>query len=127
MHIGHLSMLKAAAARGRVLVALNSDEWLLRKKGYVFMPWPERATILRALACVYEVVTVDDADGTVVAALAKYLPDEFANGGDRTLDNSSAPEREACMRHGIRELFSVGGAKMRSSSDLVTHARLPRP
>ena len=55
VHIGHVRMFKQAAEmadtnaqvnQGRVIVALNSDEWLKRKKGKPFMPFEERKEIL---------------------------------------------------------------------------------
>ena len=46
-HIGHVRMFKEAAEWGTVIVAINSDEWLMRKKGYVFMPWEQRAEIIK--------------------------------------------------------------------------------
>ena len=117
LHIGHLNMIEAAAELGRVYVALNSDDWLLRKKGYRVMPWGERARILKALRLVTDVIPVNDDDGTVCQALYHLHPHVFANGGDRT----TAEPREAavCKSLGIRQVFNVGGGKIRSSSELV--------
>ena len=61
-HIGHVRMFKEAAKWGDVVVAINSDEWLMRKKGYVFMPWEERAEIIKEFASVDIVVAFDDSD-----------------------------------------------------------------
>ena len=41
VHIGHIQMIEEAAKWGKVIVVVNSDDWLMRKKGYVFMPWKE--------------------------------------------------------------------------------------
>ena len=38
VHIGHLRMMQEASTFGRVIIILNSDEWLISKKGYMFMP-----------------------------------------------------------------------------------------
>src|SRR5690242_6837351 len=84
LHSGHIRMIKAAAEHGDVVIILNSDEWLLRKKGYVFMTWKERAEILSSIKGVESVVPVDDADGTVCKSLEELQPDYFGNGGDRT-------------------------------------------
>ena len=46
VHTGHIQMIQEAARWGQVVVVINSDEWLMRKKGYVFMPYEERANIL---------------------------------------------------------------------------------
>jgi D-beta-D-heptose 7-phosphate kinase/D-beta-D-heptose 1-phosphate adenosyltransferase len=103
-----------------VYVALNSDAWLVRKKGFCFMPWEERAAILRAMRFVSRVVSVDDDNGSVASAIFYVQPDYFANGGDRTEPNLY--EAAACKRVGCKELFGIGGAKVQSSSALVRRA-----
>jgi cytidyltransferase-like protein len=116
LHVGHVRMILAAKVlRTDVVIALNSDEWLLRKKGFVFMPWAERAEILRALHV--RVTHVDDDDGTVCEALRRIAPAIFGNGGDRTRAN--ALEHELCGELGISEVFGIGGDKVQSSSWLV--------
>lgn len=116
LHIGHVRMILAAKAkRANVTIALNSDEWLIRKKGFAFMTWEDRAEILRALhVCV---VKVDDRDDTVCEALERLRPVYFGNGGDRKKAN--AKEHQVCRKLGIKELFGLGGKKIRSSSNLV--------
>ena len=120
IHIGHIRMIDAAKEHGDVVWILNSDEWLKRKKGYSFMRWEHRAEILRAITGVKLVVPVDDADGTVCEALQRIKPAYFANGGDRTIDNT--PEIALCRNLGIKMLFNVGGKKVESSSELVRAA-----
>ena len=117
VHIGHVKMIKAAAELGRVIVVLNSDEWLVRKKGYAFMSFEERKYLLENIKGVSEVSDVDDSDGTVCEALQRLKPDMFGNGGDRTSDNT--PEKEVCLDIGIRMVWNLGGKKIQSSSDLV--------
>lgn len=118
VHVGHVRMIHDAALLGNVVVILNSDDWLKRKKGYVFMDWLSRAHILRAIRGVVDVVAVDDSDGTVVEALARIKPDYFANGGDRTSENT--PELALCLDYGIKPVWNVGGEKLASSSELVS-------
>lgn len=120
LHVGHLNYLKAASRFGSVVVALNSDGWLCRKKGYVFMSWADRVQILGALFCVLTVYPVHDGDGTVCEVLRSVRPDYFANGGDRTEANPA--EHTVCEELSIEELFNVGGAKIASSSDLIRAA-----
>ena len=120
IHVGHLDLIEAAASYGRVIVALNSDRWLERKKGYAFMPWVDRARILNALEMVFSVVPVDDSDGTVCTALRQARPTYFANGGDR--EKCDPAEHGICEERGINELFGIGGGKVRSSSELVFNA-----
>lgn len=117
LHVGHLDMIEAAAAYAPVIVVLNSDAWLIRKKGFVFIPWGDRARLLKAMRDVGDVSPVNDADGTVCEALKRIRPIYFANGGDRTTGNPK--EHETCAALGIVELFGVGGGKIRSSSELV--------
>ena len=117
VHIGHLRMMQEAAQYGRVVVIVNSDDWLQRKKGYVFMPFKERCELLEGFACVAETVAVDDSDHSVCEALKRLQPDYFANGGDRKNDNT--PEVALCQRLGIEMLWNMGGGKIQSSSELV--------
>jgi cytidyltransferase-like protein len=126
IHVGHVRMILDAATHGNVVVILNDDEWLIDKKGYKFMPWEERAEILRAIKGVVSVVTtIDDEDGTVCNTLRNLKADlgldYFANGGDRTA--STTPEMEVCKELEIGLLWNVGGNKIQSSSTLVTNAQ----
>ena len=122
IHIGHIRMILAAAELGNVIIVANSDDWLMRKKGYIFMPWEERAEILKAVRGVIDVVAVDDSDGTVCEALERLRPVLFGNGGDRT--NKNTPEMAVCNKLGIEMIWALGGEKIQSSSDLVTDANL---
>ena len=121
VHIGHIQMIEQAAKQGKVIVVINSDDWLMRKKGYVFMPWRERAKIMGNIKGVVLVSNVNDSDGTVCQALENHRPDAFANGGDRKKQNT--PEMDVCDKLGIEMLWNVGGAdKPQSSSWLVNKA-----
>jgi len=120
LHVGHLRMIKSAAEYGELIVAINSDDWLIRKKGYSFMSWEDRAELIFGYAEVSECVTVDDSDGTVCEALRWYKPDYFVNGGDRT--NANTPEKQICEELNIEMIWNVGGGKVRSSSILVGEA-----
>lgn len=117
VHKGHVRMIQEASQFGDVIVILNSDEWLMRKKGFVFMTWAERAEILESIKGVKKVVPVDDSDGSVCEALRREKPTYFANGGDRT--NKNTPEMKVCAELGVSMLWGVGGGKIQSSSDLV--------
>ena len=117
IHVGHINMIQAASQLGDVIVILNSDEWLKRKKGYVFMPYDERKCLLNQLKGVTAVSAVDDADGTVCEALRRLEPDMFGNGGDRTVINT--PEAAACQELDIKMVWNLGGHKIQSSSGLI--------
>ena len=125
IHIGHVRMIQDARKLGNVIIFLNTDEWLKRKKGYIFMPWQERAEVLLSIKGVKEVYSAMDDDNTVCEALEFYKPDIFANGGDRK--PGLVPEYQVCEKLGIEMAFSVGGDdKPQSSSWLVDKARFAK-
>ena len=117
VHVGHIRMIQEAATHGDVVVIANSDEWLVRKKGYVFMPFDERAEILHSIKGVTEVYQAYDDDNTVCMSLRGIRLDAFANGGDRKMNNT--PEMDVCKELGIEMLWNIGGGKIQSSSKLV--------
>ena len=121
IHIGHVRMIEEASKHGSVMVILNSDEWLQRKKGYVFMPWKERAYIIGNIKGVSMVTNVNDSDNTVCQALKRHKPTAFANGGDRKTDNT--PEMNVCKELGIELMWNIGGDKIQSSSELVNNSQ----
>jgi D-beta-D-heptose 7-phosphate kinase/D-beta-D-heptose 1-phosphate adenosyltransferase len=120
IHVGHLRMLQEAAKLGSLTVIINSDAWLRQKKGYIFMPWNERAEIISAFECVDNVIEAKDEDRTVCESLKEIQPDIFANGGDRVASNT--PESILCKELGIELKYNVGGGKVRSSSHLIDDA-----
>ena len=123
VHIGHIRYLKEASEIGRVLVMLNSDEWLTRKKGTPFMLYEERKEILEAIRYVYKVVPVIDSDDSVAESIIHYKPDVFAKGGDRTIENIPEKEKEACKQIGAKLMVGIGGKKVQSSSWLIKGTR----
>jgi len=122
VHAGHIRMIRHAAKYGNVIVVANSDAWLYRKKGFVFMEWERRVEILNAIKGVILVDSVDDSDGTVCEAIRRLEPTYFANGGDRGRTNT--PEQAVCEEIGVKLLWGVGGEeKLESSSNLTRKAR----
>ena len=122
VHIGHIRMILDAARYGDVIVVANSDDWLFRKKGFVFMEFEERAEILASIKGVVKVSGVDDSDTTVCEAIRRLKPDIFANGGDRKRHNT--PEQAVCEEMGVEMLWGIGGEdKANSSSDLVERVK----
>ena len=125
LHSGHLEYLKCSKTLGNILiVGLNSDKWLSRKKGKSFLPYYEREQILLNLKGVDNVINFNDDDDSAVEAILKvkhFYPNSFiifANGGDRTKKN--IPEVERFMdNENIRFEFSVGGLKQNSSSTIL--------
>ena len=125
IHSGHISYLKNAMELGDVLiVGLNSDEWLIRKKSNFFMEWSERASIIRELSCVDDVIAFDDSDGSALDAIEQCLEQYdtvvFANGGDRIKTN--IPEMKRLFNdERVDFVFSVGGSeKINSSSKILS-------
>ena len=120
IHKGHVQMILEAAKYGDVVVILNSDDWLERKKGYKFMDFAQRSFIAGSIKGVMMTTGVDDSDGTVCEALYRLKPTYFANGGDRTTDNT--PEQQVCEELGVQMVWGVGGGKVQSSSELVNES-----
>ena len=121
-HVGHYRLFKAAKKLGdKLVVILNSDRFLMKKKGYVFMPFKERKEVLESCRWIDAVVRCIDADQTVCRTLAKLRPDIFANGGDRGKGN--VPEADVCKKYGVKMVYGVGGGKTQSSSWLVAKVR----
>ena len=121
IHSGHLAYFKAAKTLGDMLiVGLNSDAWLTRKKGRPFMPMSERYALVNALSMVDEVVIYNDNDNSSCDAIRKvkesYPGHEiiFANGGDRTKDN--IPEM---IFDDVEFVFGVGGEDKKNSSSWI--------
>ena len=118
IHVGHIRYIREAAKLGdRLVVILNGDDFLLRKKGFVFRPFEERKEILENVKGVDEVIASVDEDQTVRKTLELVKPDIFAKGGDRT-GSENIPEAETCRRIGCRLVMNVGGGKIRSNSEL---------
>lgn len=121
LHVGHLKMFvsakKLVGQKGRLIVFVNSDYFLSKKKGRPFMSQRDRLLLIKSVRFVDKVYSVVDKDMTVCKTLLKHRPDIFANGGDRNKGN--IPEYDTCRELGIEMLFNVGGRKARSSSKLL--------
>ena len=123
LHIGHIQLLEEAKSLGNELVViLNNNNWLKKKKGFVFMPQQERKGILKSLRWVDKVIItghgLNPKDMSVNRELRRIKPDIFANGGDRTKNN--IPEVAVCKEINCKMVFNVGkGGKMQSSSCLL--------
>jgi len=126
IHPGHIRMFKEAKNLGdKLIVILNNDNWLVKKKKFNFMKAKERKEVIEAIKYVDKVVISrhkhDPEDMSVTEELRQLRPDIFANGGDRTRKN--VPEDAVCKRLGIKMVFNVGeGGKIQSSSSLVDKA-----
>jgi cytidyltransferase-like protein len=125
LHSGHIAYFNAARELGdKLIVGINSDEWLVRKKAQAFMPWEERATVVAALQVVDRVINFDDSDNSARDAIRKaraiFLNHDmvFANGGDRTPDN--IPEMDLLNEYpNLEFVFGVGGEDKKNSSSWI--------
>ena len=131
VHKGHIRMFREAANLGhQVIIGLNSDEWLSRKKGKPFMKWEERAEILESCKFVTQVLSMDDSDDTasdIIKQVANLYKNQdmniyFANGGDRKKGN--VPELDVCKDLNVVMLWGIGGGKIQSSSWLIKGEKL---
>lgn len=122
LHSGHIAYFKSARKLGdKLVVAVNSDEWLTRKKGRPFMPFHERCNIIEELSCVDQVIGFNDDDDTACNAIFQMLSIKrnsddviFANGGDRTSEN--IPEM---IYDQVEFAFGVGGEDKKNSSSWI--------
>jgi len=125
IHSGHIDLINEAAKIGRVVVGLNSDEWLSRKKGQAFLPFIEREKIIKQFKNVMQVISFDDTDGTAIDAIRKVKSNFgsahsiiFVNGGDRNEGN--IPELEFFKDDPkVDFIFSVGGDNKKNSSSWI--------
>lgn len=123
VHSGHVAYIRAARELGDVLVVgVNSDSWLARKKGTAFLPSEERLAVMSEFRSVDVLIVFDDSDGTAIDAIKKTLEmfpgDEiiFANGGDRTVEN--IPEMSVQSER-LTFVFGVGGSDKKNSSSWI--------
>ena len=125
IHSGHIRYFERAKDLSNYLVVgLNGDPWLKRKKGQYFQSWTERADIIRHLNMVDAVISWDDADDSACGAIAKCLDISdkviFCNGGDRGKENT--PEVMAYgSNHRVDFQFGIGGEDKVNSSSWILH------
>ncbi len=131
IHIGHIRLIQEARKLGdKLVVILNNDNWLKKKKTHIFIHQKERKEILEAIQGIDEVVIThhpkNPADMSVSREILKIKPDIFANGGDRNEKDAANPKSSlyldlnACSKVGAKMVFNVGqGGKIQSSSWLL--------
>ena len=125
IHSGHIDLIKDASKYGDVVVLLNSDAWLIQKKGREFLPYEERKIIMSALKNVIDVISFDDSDQTCVEGIRKAIekyPNQkikFANGGDRSHNTTPSPETAYCEQNKVEVLWGIGGDNKSNSSSWI--------
>lgn len=131
IHSGHINYFKEAAKLGdKLIVGVNSDAWLTRKKGRPFLPYHERVEIIRNLKGVYYTIEFNDDDNSscdAIIQVRQLFPNSniiFANGGDRTKEN--IPEMKLNYQN-LKFVFGIGGSdKQNSSSWILENWQTPR-
>ena len=125
IHSGHIYLIEDASKYGDVVVLLNSDAWLIQKKGKEFLPYKERKIIMSALKNVIDVISFDDSDKTCVDGIRKAIEKfpkqkiKFANGGDRSDDTTPSLEKEYCEKNKVEVLWGIGGNNKKNSSSWI--------
>lgn len=128
IHIGHVRLFNDAKKLGTwLIVIVNNDNWLHKKKGYVFMPEVERKEIIESFRAVNQVIlsshSKDPKDMSVSQELSQIRPQVFANGGDR--GPGTIPEDSVCAAINCEMVFNIGvGEKIQSSSWLVEKIKM---
>lgn len=127
IHVGHVRCLRDTAemktSNDLFVVIANGDGFLKTKKGYVFMPEPERMEVLHSIKGVDHVVLWYDGTQNCIGAIEKIKPNVFTKGGDRS-SRSRIPEADMCDQVGCEIVFGVGGTdKPQSSSWLIEKAQ----
>ncbi len=126
LHSGHIAYFKEAKKLGtKLIVGLNSDDWLARKKGRPFMPFSERLSIIKEMKIVDNVISFNDADNTACGAIFYMLSTTgsrdkiiFANGGDR--EQTNIPEYNMYKDNkNVSFVFGVGGTNKANSSSWI--------
>ena len=125
IHSGHIYLIANASKYGDVVVLLNSDAWLIQKKGKEFLPYKEREMIMNALKSVIDVIAFEDSDKTCVDGIRKAIEKypnrkiKFANGGDRNDNTSPLPEKVYCEQNKVKVLWGIGGDNKANSSSWI--------
>jgi D-beta-D-heptose 7-phosphate kinase/D-beta-D-heptose 1-phosphate adenosyltransferase len=123
LHVGHIRYFLAAKQIAPILVViLNGDSFLMRKKGYAFMPLEERIEIIQNIKCVDVVWPFESESDNVADAIRAIKPDYFAKAGDRNLGNIPLDEILACREVGCEIRDGLDSSYTKHSSLLVKEA-----
>lgn len=123
LHFGHLLLLREARKYGKVIVALNSDDWVKQNKGYLLYDFETRKSLLEECKYVSKVISFDDSDGDAVYALFEIKPTYFGNGGSATSLSVPKEELQVCGYLGIEPVFDLGNHIKNIDSDTLVAAQ----
>ncbi|MBA3789143.1 adenylyltransferase/cytidyltransferase family protein [Patescibacteria group bacterium] len=120
IHPGHMSCIQESKQFGDTLVVIvNGDDFLKRKKGKAFMDLDTRCKVVSYIRGADYIIPFEiENDHTVSIALEKIRPHVFTKGGDR-VDESSIPEWETCQKYGIEVISGIGLDKLWDSSNFL--------
>lgn len=126
VHVGHLNMFQdAKKLANKVIVLLNNDGWLIKKKGKPFMNQNQRKQILEEFESISKVIIQNSSEKSSSLAIKEFAIKNkdknicYCNGGDRS-DIKNIHEAEICNEFNIKLEFGVGGKnKIESSSQLT--------
>ena len=123
LHFGQLLLLREASKYGKVIVALNSDEWVLKNKGYLLFDFETRKSLLEECQYVHKVIPFDDSEGDVTFALFEVRPTYFGNGGSATSASLPKEELQVCGYLGIEPIFNLGDTVKDIDNDKLQSAQ----
>ena len=123
LHFGHLLLLKEASKYGKVIVALNSDEWVLKNKGYLLFDFETRKSFLEECQHVHKVIPFDDSEGDVTFALFEVRPTYFGNGRSATSASLPKEDLQVCGYLGIEPVFNLGDTSKDIDNDMLVAAQ----
>lgn len=140
IHSGHIEMFKNAKSQcDWLVVCVNSDFWLKKKKGINFLEEQERLNIIRSIKYVDEAfIFEDDEFGSALNGIKAVLSKKeeykkqfktediefvFANGGDRSVNSTPSLEQKFCEKNDIGLIWGIGGDKTNSSSWILNRYR----
>ncbi len=123
LHFGHLLLLKDASNYGKVIVAMNSDKWVVKNKGHLLFDFETRKSILEECKYVSEVISFDDSEGDETYALFEVRLTYFGNGGSATSLSLPKEELQVCGYLGIEPVFDLGDTSKGIDSNMLVAAQ----
>lgn len=109
LHPWHIRHMKLARKLGDWLVVIvDNDDNLIKKKGFAYYPQEWRIELLRDYSFINQIVLNIDHSGCCAETLNIIKPDVFAKGGDRTPDNMPEREIQVCREIGCRIIYGIG-------------------
>ena len=123
LHFGHLLLLKDASKYGEVIVALNSDDWVIKNKGHLLFDFETRKSLLEECKYVSKVISFDDSEGDVTYALFQIRPTYFGNGGSATSLSLPKEELQVCGYLGIEPIFNLGDTSNNIDKNMLVDAQ----